>query len=73
MARFIKRIFPFFYIGFIFHEKQKILNIFAICLTNFGEDTTSVLSAINVQIIKKWILMALEMMIGCRNVFLTLN
>ena len=47
MARFIKRIFSFLYIGFIFHEKHKNLNILAICLTNFREDATSVLSTID--------------------------
>ena len=48
MAHFIKRIFPFFKIDFIFHVKQKKLNIFVIYLTNFGQDTTCVLSAIDI-------------------------
>lgn len=47
MAHFTKRIFPFFKIGLIFNVKQKKLNIFTICLTNFCEDTTFVLSAID--------------------------
>ena len=50
MAHFIKRIFPFFKIDFIFHVKQKKLNIFVIYLTNFGQDTTCVLSAIDINI-----------------------
>ena len=55
MAHFIKRIFPFFKIDFIFHVKQKKLNIFVIYLTNFGQDTTCVLSAIDMCIIIKFI------------------
>lgn len=50
MAHFTKRIFPFFKIGLIFNVKQKKLNIFTICLTNFCEDTTFVLSAIDIQV-----------------------